>query len=57
MLDKTRGYGPLCIKCKQPTMFFSVEVVRDRAGDEAVAIFRCERCDLLTAKSTTGEAA
>ncbi len=50
MLDKFEA--PRCVKCKQPTTFHSVQTVHSKAGDETVVVFHCERCDLLTAKST-----
>ncbi len=50
MLDKFEA--PRCIKCKQPTTFHSIEIVRGKAGDQTVAVFHCEHCDLLTAKNT-----
>lgn len=51
MLDKTQRAAPLCIKCKQPTTFHSTQVVQGKSGETVVTVFRCESCDLLTARS------
>ena len=50
MLDSTGT--PLCIKCKQPTSFHSVENVPSKSGAETVVVFHCDRCHLLFARST-----
>jgi hypothetical protein len=50
MLENTRN--PPCIKCKQPTSFHSIEIVRGKSGHETMVVFHCDRCNLLSAKST-----
>jgi hypothetical protein len=58
MHDNLRRNGPPCRKCRQPTIFHSVQIVHSREGEEAMQVFFCERCDLLSAqKSTPGAAA
>ena len=56
MLVKTRGDGPLCIKCKQPTIFLCLEVIELKSGTEPVVVYQCDKCGMLAAESV-GKAA
>lgn len=51
MLAKTQFEEPLCIMCKQPTTFLSLERVEGKSGEQTVAVFQCKICGQLTAES------
>ena len=46
----SRGDGPPCLKCNQPTKFDSVQIVRRGDREDMMFIFCCERCQLLSAE-------